>query len=88
MLAVADGTPRNPLARQRNPALVFAGMVRRLVRHRFGLVFAALLAVIGLGFALLATVTRVSDALYLTLMDLTGSALTSAATARRRRSRR
>ena len=25
VLAVADGTPRNPLARQRNPALVFAG---------------------------------------------------------------
>jgi Trk K+ transport system NAD-binding subunit len=79
VLAVADGTPRNPLARQRNPALVFAGMVRRLVRHRFGLVFAALLAVIVAGFVLLAAVHSVSNALYLTLMDLTGSAFTSTA---------
>jgi Trk K+ transport system NAD-binding subunit len=79
VLAVADGTPRNPLARQRNPALVFAGMVRRLVRHRFGLVFAALLAVIVAGFVLLAAVHSVNNALYLTLMDLTGSAFTSTA---------
>ena len=79
VLAVADGTPRNPLARQRNPALVFGGMVRRLVRHRFGLVFAALLAVIVAGFVLLAAVHSVNNALYLTLMDLTGSAFTSTA---------
>jgi Trk K+ transport system NAD-binding subunit len=79
VLAVADGTPRNPLARQRNPALVFAGMVRRLVRHRFGLVFAALVAVIVAGFVLLAAVHSVNNALYLTLMDLTGSAFTSTA---------
>ena len=46
VLAVADGTPRNPLARQRNPALAVAGTARRLIRHRFGLVFAVLLAVI------------------------------------------
>jgi len=76
VLAVADGTPRNPLARRRNPALAFAGMLRRLVGGKFGLVFAALLGVIVVGFVLLATVYRVTDALYLTLMDLTGSALT------------
>jgi len=76
-LAVADGTPRNPLARRRNPALVFAGMLRRLVGGKFGMVFAALLGVIVVGFVLLATVYRFADALYLTLMDLTGSALTS-----------
>ena len=54
-------------------------MARRLVRHRFGLVFAALLAVIVAGFVLLAAVHSVSNALYLTLMDLTGSAFTSTA---------
>jgi len=77
VLAIADGTPRNPLARQRNPALVVAGMLRRLVGGRFGLVFAALLAVIVAGFFLLvAAHYALTDALYLTLMDLTGSALT------------
>jgi len=76
VLAVADGTPRNPLARSPNPARALAGLLRRLVWHKFGLVFTALLAVIGVGLALLATVYSLSDALYLTLMDLTGSALT------------
>ena len=76
MLAVADGTPRNPLTRRRNPARAAAGLARRLVWHKFGLVFTALLAVIGVGFGLLVTRYAVSDALYLTLMDLTGLALT------------
>jgi Trk K+ transport system NAD-binding subunit len=76
VLAVADGTPRNPLARRRNPAVVLAGMLRRLAGGKFGLVFTALLGVIVVGFVLLATVYRLTDALYLTLMDLTGSALT------------
>ena len=76
VLAVADGTPRNPLARSPNPARALAGLLRRLVGHKFGLVFTTLLAVIGIGLALLATVYSLSDALYLTLMDLTGSALT------------
>src|SRR5436190_487933 len=77
VLAVADGTPRNPLARRRNPALAVAGMLRRLVGGKFGLVFAALLAVIVVGFLLLAAAHyALTDALYLTLMDLTGSALT------------
>jgi Trk K+ transport system NAD-binding subunit len=77
VLAVADGTPRNPLARRRNPALAVAGTARRLVRHKFGLVFAALLTVICVGFGLLATRYSANNALYLGLMDLTGSALTS-----------
>jgi Trk K+ transport system NAD-binding subunit len=76
VLAVADGTPRNPLARSPNPARALAGLLRRLVWYKFGLVFTALLAVIGIGLALLATVYSLSDAFYLTLMDLTGSALT------------
>jgi Trk K+ transport system NAD-binding subunit len=79
VLAVADGTPRNPLTRRRNPARAAAGLLRRLVWHKFGLVFTALLAVIGVGFGLLATRYAVSNALYLTVMDLTGSAFTGAA---------
>jgi Trk K+ transport system NAD-binding subunit len=79
VLAVADGTPRNPLTRRRHPAGAAAGLLRRLVWHRFGLVFAALLTVIGVGFVLLATRYSVSNTLYLGLMDLTGSALTNPA---------
>jgi Trk K+ transport system NAD-binding subunit len=45
--------------------------------HRFALVFAVLLAVIAVGFGLLAVRYSVSNTFYLTLMDLTGSALTN-----------
>jgi Trk K+ transport system NAD-binding subunit len=76
VLAVADGTPRNPLTRHRNPARAAGGLLRRLVWHKFGLLFTALLAVIGIGLGLLATLHPVGDALYQTLMDLTGSAFT------------
>jgi Trk K+ transport system NAD-binding subunit len=79
VLAVADGTPRDPLARRRNPAAALAGMLRRLVWNKFGLLFGVLLGVIGVGFALLATKYSVSDTLYLGVMDLTGSALTDPA---------
>ena len=81
VLAVADGTPRNPLTRRRNPARFAAGLLRRLVWHRFGLVFTALLAVIGIGFGLLATRYSAGNALYLTVMDLTGSAFTGSGVA-------
>ena len=55
-------------------------MLRRLVWHKFGLIFTALLAVVALGFGLLAAARySVSNAVYLTLMDLTGSALTNPA---------
>src|SRR5215472_2981500 len=77
VLAVADGTPRNPLARRRNPALVVAGMARRLAGGKFGLVFGALLVVALAGFVLLKTHYAVADALYLTVMDMTGSAFTN-----------
>jgi hypothetical protein len=77
VLAVADGTPRNPLARQRNPALVLAGMLRRLAGGKFALVFAALLVVAVAGFVLLQTRYALVDALYLTVMDMTGSAFTN-----------
>ena len=79
VLAVADGTPRNPLARRRNPALVLAGMLRRLAGGKFALVFAALLVVALAGFVLLKTRYAIIDALYLTVMDMTGFAFTSSA---------
>ena len=79
VLAVADGTPRDPLTRRRNPVRATAGLARRLVWHKFGLVFTALLAVIGVGLGLLATRYSLSNTVYLGLMDLTGSALTSPA---------
>ena len=77
VLAVADGTPRNPLTRRRNPARAVAGLARRVVWHKFGMLFTVLLAVIGAGLGLLATRYSVSNTVYLGLMDLTGSALTS-----------
>ena len=79
VLAVADGTPRNPLARKRDPARATAAVARRLILHKFSLVFIALLTVVGVGFGLLASRYSVSNAAYLTLMDLTGSALTNTA---------
>ena len=79
VLAVADGTPRNPLIRRRNPVRAAVGLLRRLVWHKFGLLFTALLTVIGVGFVLLATRYSISNTVYLGLMDLTGSALTSPA---------
>jgi Trk K+ transport system NAD-binding subunit len=80
VLAVADGTPRNPLTRHRDPVRATAGLIRRLVLNKFGLVFAALLAVLVTGFGLLASASySFSNAVYLTLMDLTGSALTNPA---------
>src|SRR5581483_7589285 len=77
VLAVADGTPRNPLTRSRDPLRAAGAMLRRLVWHKFGMVFTALLLVIVVGFALLFQKYSASNAWYLTLMDLTGSALTS-----------
>jgi Trk K+ transport system NAD-binding subunit len=76
VLAVADGTPRDPLTRRRNPARALGGMLRRLVWHKFGLVFAVLLGILGIGLVLLSTKYSVSDTLYLGVMDMTGSALT------------
>jgi len=78
VLAVADGTPRNPLARRRDPVRAVLGLLRRLVWHRFGLVFTVLLSVIVVGFSLLLIRYSLSNALYLTVMDLTGSAVTGA----------
>ncbi len=79
VLAVADGTPRNPLSRQRRRRL---GAPLRLLRRAFatkiGMVFAALIAVLGVGYALLAATVGVSpmNALYLSLLDASGAAVT------------
>jgi Trk K+ transport system NAD-binding subunit len=83
VLAVADGTPRDPLTRRRNPAVALAGMLRRLVWHKFGLVFTTLLAMAVAGFVLLRTVYPTVTALYETVMDMTGSAFTQSSTSAR-----
>jgi Trk K+ transport system NAD-binding subunit len=82
VLAVADGTQRNPLTRRHAPAHAALAVLRRLVWHKFGLVFAVLLGGMAAGFLLLLAAAAhysVSTTLYLTLMDLTGSALTNPA---------
>jgi Trk K+ transport system NAD-binding subunit len=79
VLAVADGTPRDPLARRRHPVRAALGVLVRLAWNKFGVVFAILLAAVVAGFGLLlAARYSVSNALYLTIMDMTGSALTNA----------
>ena len=79
VLAVADGTPRDPLTRRRHPLRASAGMLWRLAWNKFALVFAILLAAVIAGFCLLLVADYpVSNAIYLTVMDMTGSALTSA----------
>ena len=87
MLAVANGVTRDPLARKRHPVRTAIGVMRRLARNRYGAVFAVLLSVIAAGFALLLNAANhstgvhatysASNAFYLAIMDLTGSALTN-----------
>jgi Trk K+ transport system NAD-binding subunit len=78
VLAVADGTPRDPLARQRHPLRGALRMGQRLLWNKFGAVFLVLLAVALAGFGLLAVAGHApGDVIYLGIMDMTGSALTS-----------
>jgi Trk K+ transport system NAD-binding subunit len=78
VLAVADGTPRDALARKRHPLRSGARLVRRLVWNRFGLLFAILFGVVLAGFGLILVAGfSLSNSLYLAFMDLTGSALTN-----------
>jgi Trk K+ transport system NAD-binding subunit len=80
VLAVADGTPRDPLARRRHPVRTALGLGRRLIWNKFGVIFGVLFAVAVAGFALLAAAGHSpGDVLYLGIMDMTGSALTSTA---------
>jgi Trk K+ transport system NAD-binding subunit len=80
VLAVADGKPRDPLTEQRrNPLHAAADMFRMLFWHRWGVAFTSLIAVLGIGFAILATFVHysVANALYLTLLDAAGAAVTN-----------
>ncbi len=85
VLAVANGERRDPLARQRHPMRAALATARRVAKNKYGLVFAVLLAVIVAGFALILSAYypkahatySVSNAAYLAIMDLAGSALTS-----------
>jgi Trk K+ transport system NAD-binding subunit len=78
VLAVADGTPRDPLAMQRHPVRAAVRVVRRLVWNKFGLLFGLGLAAAVIGFTLLLStgVYSFATAGYLAVMDLTGSAVT------------
>jgi Trk K+ transport system NAD-binding subunit len=81
VLAVADGTPRNPLSRRRQRRLAAPlRLLRRAFGTQLGLVFAGLLVVLVAGFALLAAnpvVPRASlgFAVYQTLLDAAGDAV-------------
>jgi Trk K+ transport system NAD-binding subunit len=78
VLAVADGTPRDPLARRPHPLRATLEFARHLAWNKFGLILAILLVVAVAGFILLgfASYTPI-DVVYLGIMDMTGSALTS-----------
>jgi Trk K+ transport system NAD-binding subunit len=79
VLALADGTPRNPLSRQRRRRLTAPlRLLRRVFGTKMGLAFIALVAVLGAGFALLEVSVGLSpmNSLYLTLLDAAGAAVT------------
>ena len=81
VLAVADGTPRNPLSRQRQRRLrAPLRLLRRAVTTKIGLVVVALLAAFVAGFALLFGPRgyALSTSLYLTFLDTAGAAQTQA----------
>jgi TrkA-N domain len=77
VLAVAAGTPRNPLSRRRRRRLGAPLLLRRMFGTMLGLIFAGLIVVLFIGSVLLAIAARVSlaNAIYLTLMDTTGDAV-------------
>jgi len=78
VLAVADGTPRDPLTRKRHPVQGTLRMARRLLWNKFGSVFLVLFALAIAGFTLLAVAGHApGDVLWLGIMDMTGSAFTS-----------
>ncbi len=80
VLAVADGTPRNPLTRpRRRPLRALADLPRLLFGYKLGFVFLVLFGVLVAGFVLLATAGGYSpgNALYLTFLDAAGAALTN-----------
>jgi Trk K+ transport system NAD-binding subunit len=82
VLAVADGAPRNPLSRQRQRRLTAPlRLGRRLLWNKLGLAFGTLTLVLFGGFVLLDLVNGFSpvNALYLTLLDGAGAAVSDPA---------
>jgi Trk K+ transport system NAD-binding subunit len=78
VLAVANGTPRDPLARQHHPLRGALRVSRRLLRNKLGVTFCVVLALALAGFILLAVAGHApGDVLWLGIMDTTGSAFTS-----------
>ena len=80
VLAVADGTRRDPLARaRRRPVRSLTAPLRSFFGRKLGAVFLVLFGVLVAGFALLGTAGRYSwsNALYLTLLDAAGAAVTN-----------
>jgi Trk K+ transport system NAD-binding subunit len=78
VLAVADGTPRNPLSRRgRRRITAPVRVLRRTFGTQLALIFAGLVVLLIVGFVLLAIAARASlvNAIYLTLMDTTGDAV-------------
>ena len=79
VLAVADGTRRNPLSRQRRRRLTAPlRLLRRVVSTKLGLACAALAVVLVAGFALLIGPRHLPlpTSLYLTMLDAAGAAQT------------
>lgn len=79
VLAVAAGTPRNPLSRRRQRRLTAPlRWLRRLLWSRFGIAFAVVVAVVGIGFVLQASIESLSlsNVVYLTFLDAAGDAVT------------
>ena len=78
VLAVADGTPRDPLARQHHPLRGLLRMGMRLLWNKFGVTFCVVFVIAVAGFVLLAVAGHApGDVLWLGIMDTTGSAFTS-----------
>jgi Trk K+ transport system NAD-binding subunit len=78
VLAVADGAPRNPLARQRrNPGRAVADLARHLLWSRLGLAFGVLFTILVTGFSMLLAASHfsVANAAYLTALDAAGAAV-------------
>ena len=80
VLAVADGTPRDPLTRQ-HPGRLRTGarLLRGVLRTKMGAAFVVLAAVLVAGYLLLAVAVGYSpvNSLYLTLLDAAGAAVSN-----------
>jgi Trk K+ transport system NAD-binding subunit len=79
VLAVADGTPRDPLTRRPNRLAHALRMARALIRNRTVTAFGALFAILVAGFGLLLGAgMTMGNALYFTFLDAAGTAVTGA----------